>query len=174
MSADSTAGKSNEFTSGLLATVPALRAFAISLTGRSDRADDLVQETILKAWAASASFQPGSNMKAWLFTILRNHAMTQFKRRAREVEDVDGVIAGNVQSRAEQEGHMALNEMRQALASLPEDQREAVLLVGAAGFSYEEVAEMCGTVVGTIKSRVSRGRATLAHLMYGDARARSE
>lgn len=174
MSGDAPARQSEEFTSAMLATVPALRAFAVSLTGRSDRADDLVQETILKAWAASASFQPGTNMKAWLFTILRNHAMTQFKRRSREVEDVDGKIAGNVESRAGQEGHMALNEMRDALARLPEDQREAVLLVGAAGFSYEEVAEMCGTLVGTIKSRVSRGRAMLAQLMYGDAAIRGE
>ena len=164
----------DDFTKGLLASVPALRAFAISLTGRIDRADDLVQETVLKAWAASQSFQPGTNLKAWLFTILRNHALTQFKKQRREVEDIDEALAAKLSSKAEQDGHLALHRMRDALAKLPEDQREAVLLVGAAGFSYEEVAEMCGTVVGTIKSRVSRGRSTLAQLMYGDPNVRGE
>ena len=159
---------SDDFTRGLIDNVPALRAFAISLTGRPDRADDLVQETVLKAWAASKSFEPGTNLKAWLFTILRNHALTQFKRQRREVEDVDEKLAGQLVAKPGQEGHMELDEMRVALASLPEEQREAVLLVGAAGFSYEEVAEMCGTVVGTIKSRVSRGRSTLARILYGE------
>jgi RNA polymerase sigma-70 factor (ECF subfamily) len=165
---------SPEFTKGLIEAVPALRAFAISLTGNVERADDLVQETVLKAWAASNSFQPGTHLKAWLFTILRNHALTQFKKRKREVEDVDGALSATLSSKAEQEGSVTLNEMRVALAKLPEDQREAVLLVGGAGFSYEEVAEMCGTVVGTIKSRVSRGRSLLAELMYGDSKVRIE
>ena len=164
------AAPSPEFARGVVDAVPALRAFAISLTGNVEHADDLVQETVLKAWAASDSFRPGTNLKAWLFTILRNHNSTQFRKRRREVEDVDGAMAANLASKAEQEGHVALMEMQEALAKLPEDQREAVLLVGAAGFSYEDVAEMCGVAVGTIKSRVSRGRVLLAKFMYATPR----
>ena len=164
------AAPSPEFARGVVDAVPALRAFAISLTGNVEHADDLVQETVLKAWAASDSFRPGTNLKAWLFTILRNHNSTQFRKRRREVEDVDGAMAANLASKAEQEGHVALMEMQEALVKLPEDQREAVLLVGAAGFSYEDVAEMCGVAVGTIKSRVSRGRVLLAKFMYATPR----
>ena len=159
---------SAEFTRGLLAAAPTLRAFAISIVGRVDRADDLVQDTMLKAWAAYDSFEPGSNLKAWLFTILRNAATTQFRRARREVEDADDKMALGLASEPEQPGHLALDEMRRALNELPGDQREAVLLVGAAGFSYEEAAESCATAVGTIKSRVSRGRAALAGKLFGD------
>ncbi len=153
---------SEAFTRGLVETAPALRAFAISIVRRIDRADDLVQETMLKAWAAHASFQEGSNLKAWLFTILRNTAATQFRRARREVEDADEKLALALSGDPEQHAHLALDEMKQALSQLPEDQREAVLLVGAAGFSYEEAATICSTAVGTIKSRVSRARASLA------------
>jgi RNA polymerase sigma-70 factor (ECF subfamily) len=162
---------SARFTRDLIGFLPALKAFAISLTGRSDRADDLVQETVMKAWAAAASFQEGTNMKAWLFTILRNIALTQFSRAKREVEDVDDKIAAAVPSPGEQEGKIAMNEMHAALAKLPADQREAVILVGAAGFSYEEAAEMCGVALGTLKSRVSRGRVALAAILYGSEAA---
>jgi RNA polymerase sigma-70 factor (ECF subfamily) len=162
---------SNDFTRGLLEAAPALRAFAITIVGRIDRADDLVQETMLKAWAAHASFQAGSNMKAWLFTILRNTATTQFRRSKREVEDADEKLALGMATAPEQPGHLALDEMRAALAELPDDQREAVLLVGAAGFSYEEAADICSTAVGTIKSRVSRARVALAQKLFGESSA---
>lgn len=149
----------------LLATLPNLRAFAVSLSGRQDRADDLVQDTIMKAWANQASFTPGTNMKAWLFTILRNEFYSQMRKRGREVQDTDGVFSGNLSSHPEQYGRLDLQDFKKALDRLPEDQREAILLVGAAGFAYEEAAEVCGCAVGTIKSRVSRARNRLQELL---------
>jgi RNA polymerase sigma-70 factor, ECF subfamily len=149
----------------LLAAVPNLRAFAISLCGNVDRADDLVQETLLRALANIRSFQPGTNMSAWLFTILRNLFHSEYRKRRREVEDSDGSYAERMKSQPEQTGHVEFAEFRDALAKLPPDQREALILVGASGFSYEEAAEICGCAVGTIKSRVNRARTRLADLM---------
>ena len=156
---------SKDFREHAIAAIPGLRAFALSLTSRTDRADDLVQETLMKAWKHHDSFEPGSNMKAWLYTILRNEFYTQLRKRKREVEDADGFYSNRVAVHAEQEGHLEMADLRNALAKLPDDQREAVVLVGASGFSYEEAAEICNVVVGTIKSRVNRGRATLVELM---------
>src|SRR6202521_2551832 len=149
----------------VLATVPSLRAFAISLCGNLDRADDLVQETLLRALANIESFHPGTNMSAWLFTILRNHFRSEYRKRRREVEDADGSYAKTLKSHAEQEGHIEFEEFRVALAKLPGDQREALILVGASGFSYEEAAQICECAVGTIKSRVNRARTRLAEIM---------
>jgi RNA polymerase sigma-70 factor (ECF subfamily) len=149
----------------VLAAVPSLRAFAISLSGNVDRADDLVQETLLRALANINSFQPGSNMPAWLFTILRNLFRSEYRKRRREVEDTDGSYAQSLKSQPEQSGHIEFQEFRQALAKLPPDQREALILVGASGFSYEEAADICGCAVGTIKSRVNRARARLADML---------
>ncbi|HZS65013.1 MAG TPA: sigma-70 family RNA polymerase sigma factor [Xanthobacteraceae bacterium] len=149
----------------VLAAIPSLRAFAISLCGNVDRADDLVQETLLRALANIDSFQPGTNMSAWLFTILRNHFRSEYRKRRREVEDTDGSYAETLKSHPEQEGRVGFGEFRTALAKLPQDQREALVLVGASGFSYEEAASICGCAVGTIKSRVNRARTRLAELM---------
>ena len=149
----------------VLGAVPSLRAFAISLCGNVDRADDLVQETLLRALANINSFQPGTNMSAWLFTILRNHFRSEYRKRRREVEDTDGHYADSLKSQPEQHGKVELREFRQALAQLPADQREALILVGASGFSYEEAAHICGCAVGTIKSRVNRARTRLAELL---------
>jgi RNA polymerase sigma-70 factor (ECF subfamily) len=149
----------------ILATVPSLRAFAISLCGNVDRADDLVQETLLRALANIGSFEPGSNMPAWLFTILRNLFRSEYRKRRREVEDADGIYAQTLKSQPEQSGHVEFQEFRAALGHLPPDQREALILVGASGFSYEEAAEICGCAVGTIKSRVNRARARLADML---------
>jgi RNA polymerase sigma-70 factor (ECF subfamily) len=152
----------------VLAAVPSLRAFAISLCGNVDRADDLVQETMLRAIANIDSFQPGTNMSAWLFTILRNHFRSEYRKRRREVEDSDGRYADSLKSQPEQYGQVEFTEFRHALAQLPSDQREALVLVGASGFSYEEAANICGCAVGTIKSRVNRARTRLAELMSID------
>lgn len=154
-----------EFRNDLIAFIPPLRAFAISLTGKVDRADDLVQETLLKAWANRAGFEPGTKLKAWLFTILRNEFYTVFRKRKREVEDADGVIAANVGVHPGQHSHMDLSDMRAALVRLPVDQREALLLVSASDMSYEEAAVICGVAVGTIKSRVNRARVKLGELL---------
>jgi RNA polymerase sigma-70 factor, ECF subfamily len=149
----------------VLAAVPSLRAFAISLCGNVDRADDLVQETLLRALANIDSFQPGTNMSAWLFTILRNLFRSEYRKRRREVEDGDGSYAETLKSQPEQSSRVEFEEFRTALAKLPPDQREALVLVGASGFSYEEAAEICGCAVGTIKSRVNRARSRLAELL---------
>jgi RNA polymerase sigma-70 factor, ECF subfamily len=149
----------------LLGLIPNLRAFAVSLCGDVERADDLVQETLLRALANIDSFQPGSNMPAWLFTILRNLFRSEYRKRRREVEDADGSYAQSLKSQPEQSGHIEFQEFRQALGKLPPDQREALILVGASGFSYEEAADICGCAVGTIKSRVNRARARLADML---------
>ena len=149
----------------ILAAVPSLRAFAISLSGNVDRADDLVQETMLRALANIHSFQPGTNMPAWLFTILRNLFRSEYRKRRREVEDADGSFAETLKSHPDQMGRVEFQEFRTALAQLPAEQREALILVGASGFSYEEAADICECAVGTIKSRVNRARSRLAKLM---------
>lgn len=153
----------------ILAAVPDLRAFAMSLSGNADRADDLVQGTLLRAIANINSFQPGTNMHAWLFTILRNLFRSEFRKRRREVEDADGSYVDSLTSAPQQHGSLEFRELRAALAKLPLVQREALLLVGASGFSYDEAAAICETAVGTIKSRVNRARTMLAELLMLDS-----
>ena len=149
----------------MLAALPNLRAFAISLIRSRDRADDLVQDTIMKAWAKQESYQPGTNMRAWLVTILRNEFYSQIRKSGREVQDTDGAYTSRLSVPPEQHGSVDLADFKTALAKLPEDQREASLLIGASGFAYEEAAEICGCPVGTIKSRVSRARLRLQELL---------
>ena len=158
--------RSNEFRDELIAAIPGLRAFGISLTSRSDRADDLVQETLMKAWKHHESFEAGTNLKAWLYTILRNEFYSQLRKRSREVEDADGAYSSRVAIPAEQHGHLDMADLKNALERLPPDQREAIILVGASGFSYEEAAEICHVAIGTIKSRVNRARNKLGELMF--------
>lgn len=154
-----------EFKTELLSVIPNLRAFAYSLTRASDRADDLVQETLMKAWNKHHTFQPGTNLKAWLFTIMRNEFYSQMRKRGREVQDSEGVMAGQLAIHPEQDGHMDMTDFKTALKSLPEDQREALVLIGAEGLSYEEAAEVIGVAIGTVKSRVSRARTRLAEIL---------
>lgn len=149
----------------MLAAVPGLRAFAISLSGDADRADDLVQGTLQRALANISSFEPGTNMLAWLFTILRNQFLSGYRKRRREVEDADGSYIESLTSAPGQNGSLEFKELFAALAKLPPAQREVLLLVGASGFSYEEAGAICGTPVGTIKSRVNRARTLLAELL---------
>jgi RNA polymerase sigma-70 factor, ECF subfamily len=149
----------------LLGLIPNLRAFAVSLCGDIERADDLVQETLLKAWNHLESFQEGTNLRAWLFTILRNTYFSECRRRRREVEDHDGSKAADLAVHPGQQGHVDMQDFRRALNVLPPDQREALVLVGAAGFSYEEAAGISGCAVGTIKSRVNRARAKLTEML---------
>ena len=160
---------SAEFHQELAALVPNLRAFAKSLSGSADSADDLVQETLIKAWKNRTTFAEGSNLKAWLFTILRNTFLSDRRKRKFEVEDPDGVLAGKLSTHGAQSGHMDFLDFADAFAKLPDDQREALVLIGAEGFSYEEAALMCGCAVGTIKSRVNRARNRLLELMAIDS-----
>jgi RNA polymerase sigma-70 factor (ECF subfamily) len=157
-----------EMHEAILAAIPSLRAFAVSLSGNVDRADDLVQETLMRAIANIDRFQPGTNLPAWLFTILRNHFRSEFRKRRREVEDADGKYTESLKAEPGQIGSIEFAEFRRALAQLPQDQREALVLVGASGFSYEEAANICGCAVGTIKSRVGRARATLTRMIEED------
>ena len=145
--------------------LPALRAFALNLTRNPSLADDMVQDAVEKAWKNFDKYKAGTNLRAWLFTILRNTYYTNRRRAQREVGDPEGEIVGRLSVKPDHDGHIQLDEFREALAKLNIEQREALLLVGASGFSYEEAAEMCGCAVGTIKSRISRARENLAILM---------
>ena len=157
----------DEFKEHLAQVIPHLRAFGRSLSGSRDLADDLVQETLLKAWAARKRFQAGTNMRAWTFIILRNLFLSQM-RRARFKGEWDDVTAAKILAApASQDRHVELGDMQRALLHLPQPQREALILVGAGGFAYEEAAEICGCAVGTIKSRVARGRVALEALLTG-------
>ena len=154
-----------DFKDELAAVIPHLRAFGRSLSGSRDLADDLVQETLLKAWAARKRFQAGTNMRAWTFIILRNLFLSQM-RRARFKGEWDDITASKILAApASQDRHIELGDMQRALLHLPQPQREALILVGAGGFAYEEAAEICGCAVGTIKSRVARGRVALESLL---------
>lgn len=159
----------NGFKREMLNVVPHLRAFARGLCGRADFADDLVQETLLKAWAAQARFEPGTSMRAWTFVILRNVYLSELRRNRFRGEYDETQAERILTAPAGQEGPLHLSDLHRALLTLPPERREALLLVGAGGFSYEEAAEICGCAVGTIKSRVGRARATLAAMIEGGA-----
>lgn len=145
--------------------LPAMRAFALSLTRNGSAADDLVQDTIVKAWKNIDKFAAGTNMRAWLFTILRNTFYSDRRKGKREVADVDGKMAATLSQKPDHDGRMAMADFEVAFAELTSEQREALMLVGAMGFSYEEAAETCGVAIGTIKSRVNRGRLRLVELL---------
>jgi RNA polymerase sigma-70 factor (ECF subfamily) len=160
---------SEQLKSELIEAIPNLRAFAVSLSGNVDRADDLVQETLMKAWNKLGTFEEGTNLKAWLFTILRNTYFSDFRKVKREVADTDGEIAARVAVLPRQQAHMDVQDLISALEKLPDDQREALILIGAEGFSYEQAATISACAVGTIKSRVNRARKRLAELIGLDA-----
>jgi RNA polymerase sigma-70 factor (ECF subfamily) len=149
----------------MLDLLPNLRAFAFSLTNDPVRVDDLVQDTFLRAWANISHFERGSNLGAWLFTILRHAFYTEHRKRRHEVEDPNGVHVVGLKVLPDQDAALTMVELRAALAQLPHKSREALLLVGVEGLTYEEVARGQGVAVGTIKSRVHRARNQLAALL---------
>jgi RNA polymerase sigma-70 factor (ECF subfamily) len=151
-----------EWRDDILDQVPSLRAFAWSLSRNPADADDLVQETLTKAWLNRDKFARGSNLRAWLFTILRNTWYTAATKRRREVADVDGRHAETLVAPPSQEWSVELTALKDALDDLPAEHREALVLVGGAGLSYEEAADIAGCALGTIKSRVNRARNRLA------------
>ncbi len=157
--------RSDDPREAIIEHLPSLRAFALSLARNSSIADDLVQETLLKAWSKFDLFTPGTNLRAWLFTILRNSFHSMRRKRAREVADVDDVLAGQLASKPDHDGRLALADLAAAFTQLPVEQREALMLVGAMGFSVEEAAETCQCAPGTIKSRANRGRRALAAIL---------
>jgi RNA polymerase sigma-70 factor, ECF subfamily len=145
--------------------LPALRAFAISLTRNVTTADDLVQDTIVKAWTNMDKFEPGTNLRAWLFRILRNTFFSTARKHKREVPDPDGIHASRMFVKPDHDGKLAFSEFLVAFDKLSPEHREVLVLVGANGYSYEEAADMIGCAIGTIKSRSSRARARLADLL---------
>jgi RNA polymerase sigma-70 factor (ECF subfamily) len=149
----------------MLEFAPQLRAYAMSISRSADRSDDLVQETMLRAISKIDTFQPGTKLGAWLTTILRNCYLSDLRRRRHEVEDVDGCYSEALRVAPEQEGLLEYKEFCAALREIPFDQREALMLVGAAGLSYEDTAMLCRTTTGTIKSRINRARSRLAALL---------
>ncbi len=158
------------FRTGLLASVPALRRFALSLAREPAAADDLVQDALLRAWRGRRGFEPGTNLEAWLFTILRNVFYSRHRRQTREVSDSDGDYAGRLAAAPEQGGHLDLQDVRAALDRLAPVMREALVLVGIENLSYEEAAAVMECQIGTAKSRVWRARAQLARMLgYGGA-----
>ncbi|MEM1149170.1 MAG: RNA polymerase sigma factor [Pseudomonadota bacterium] len=149
----------------LIEHLPHLRAFAMSLTRNSATADDMVQDTFEKAWTKFDKFAPGTNMRAWLFTILRNTYYSAYRRAQREVSDPEGEIVKRMSVKPDHDGHLQMAEFRKAFSALSDEQREVLILVGANGFSIEDTAQMCGCAEGTVKSRLHRARHKLAELM---------
>jgi RNA polymerase sigma-70 factor (ECF subfamily) len=149
------------FKKELVQLIPHLRAFARTLCGDATQADDLAQDAMMKAWDARASFQMGTNMKAWTFMILRNQFYSEKRRSWRQTQLDQEAAERTLVAVDDPEAPVALDELRQGLAMLPPEQREALILVGAGGFAYEEAAEICACAVGTVKSRVSRARRAL-------------
>jgi RNA polymerase sigma-70 factor (ECF subfamily) len=163
--------RDEQFKSELVGLIPHMRAFARSLCNNPAEAEDLAQEALLKAWNARQSYAIGTNMKAWTFMILRNQFYSE-KRRAWRSTPLDPETAERtLVTVGDPSAGLELDEVRRALALLPDDQREALILIGAGGFSYEEVGEICGCAIGTIKSRVSRARDRLALILAEGSQA---
>ena len=164
---DARHGKDDEdaFRRELTGLIPHLRAFARTLAGEPASADDLAQDAMMKAWDARASFQMGTNMKAWTFMILRNQFYSEKRRAWRQTQLDQEAAERTLVAVDDPEAPVALDELRLGLAKLPSEQREALVLVGAGGFAYEEAAEICGCAVGTVKSRVSRARRALQAIL---------
>ncbi|MET0586956.1 MAG: sigma-70 family RNA polymerase sigma factor [Novosphingobium sp.] len=153
------------FQQELVTLLPQLRAFARSLCGNREQADDLVQEAAVRAWSARSSFTPGTSMRAWTFTILRNTYFSDLRRQKRQ----DSLASEDVRDWVppEQEGHIHIADVERALARLNADRRAALLLVTTGDFSYAEAAEICGCPIGTLRSRVSRARRDLEMMLDG-------
>jgi RNA polymerase sigma-70 factor (ECF subfamily) len=149
----------------ILACLPHLRAFARSLTGNRDRADDLVQDAVLRALSAASQFTPGTNFKAWIFTILRNLYFNEFRRNRALMRPLEAADLETHATAPAQQAGLEFDDFRRAFNTLPAEQREALVLVGADGFRYEEAAAICGCPIGTIKSRVARARGEIEKLL---------
>lgn len=154
-----------EFKALLAGVIPHLRAYGRSLSGNPDLADDLTQDTMVKAWASRARFERGTSIKAWTFVILRNTFLSQMRRNKFHGEYDETTVERTLSTPASQEDLGEMADLQRALMELPQDQREALILVGAGGMSYEEAAQICDCALGTMKSRVSRARSALEEIM---------
>jgi RNA polymerase sigma-70 factor, ECF subfamily len=167
-------GDAEAFREQLLAVIPALRGFSRGLCGNRELADDMAQDAMMRAWAAQASFTPGTNFRAWIFMILRNQFYTTIRRNSRMVSWDPEVAERVLVAQAAQHDGLNLQDVQIAMQKLPAEQREVLILIGANGLSYEEAAEVMGCAIGTIKSRLARGRAALATLINGTAEYNAE
>lgn len=156
-----------DFKKGIVDAIPYVRAFSRTLCGARAAADDLAQETLAKAWQARASFQPGTNLKAWLFMIARNQFYSEKRRSWRSAAWSDELAEVRLVAPAGQTDHVDLADLKRAMTKITPEQREALILVGAGGLSYEEAAKVCGCAIGTVKSRVARARQALERLLSG-------
>lgn len=156
-----------EFHKELTAAIPHLRAFARTLCGNRDRADDLAQETLMKAWAARERYVAGTSFRAWTFTILRHHYFGELRRERFVGEYDEGMAETVLNTQGEQESQLEATDVLRALATLPDAQREVLILMAVGSVSYEEIAEICGVAVGTVKSRIARARAALSAVLEG-------
>lgn len=163
----------SQFRKELTDAIPHMRAFARSLTGDASSADDLAQDAMMKAWSARNKFKAGTNFRAWVLTIVRNQFYSDKRRSWRQAEWDQELAERTLPAVDNQEQIVALDELRRALAELPDDQREALILVGAGGYSYEEASEICGCAIGTVKSRVSRARLALEGIMKAGPAAKA-
>lgn len=153
------------FRAEMLKVMPRLQAFARVLTRNREAAEDLLQDTIVRALRAHRSFEPGSNMLAWLCTILRNQHISGLRRRRHEAMPIEDLPDSAASVGPTQYDAIAIGEIRRALLKLSPEHREVLLMVAAAGLSYGEAAEICGCAVGTVKSRVNRARNELRRLL---------
>ena len=156
-----------EFKDGLIREIPNLRAFAASLSGSMQLADDLVQDTLLKAWGNSDKFEPGTSLRAWLFTILRNTYYSLYRKRGREVQDSEGTYAERMATQGNQESHLDLADFRKALAKLPEEQREVIALRVWGQLTFEEIGAVVDAPPNTAASRYRYGLAKLKEVWHG-------
>lgn len=163
----------SDFRLELTEAIPHMRAFARSLTGDAASADDLAQDALMKAWSARAKFKAGTNFRAWVLTIVRNQFYSDKRRSWRQADWDQELAERTLPSVDNQEQVVALDELRRGLAELPDDQREALILVGAGGYSYDEAAAICGCATGTVKSRVSRARLALEGIMKAGPAAKA-
>jgi len=168
------AAEDHDFKTELTQLIPHMRAFARTLCGNATEADDLAQDALLKAWDKRDSYTPGTNLKAWVFMITRNQFYSD-KRRSWRVNQLDPEVAERtLMAVSDPMASLELDELRRALTWLSDEQREALILIGAGGMSYEEVAEICGAAVGTIKSRVSRARDRVALILAEGSHGRDD
>jgi RNA polymerase sigma-70 factor (ECF subfamily) len=160
------ASQTKQFETDLLDATPFLRAFARTLCHDAEQAEDLAQEALLKAWQCRNQFQPGTNLRAWLATILRNRFYSLGRRRKWQADYDQEIIERTLVAPDDPEATVELEDVRRALAMLPDFQREALILVGAGGMSYEEVAQIANCPLGTVKSRVRRARDELQSILF--------
>jgi len=162
-----TAAQERDFKAELIALIPYMRAFARTLCRDATFADDLAQDALARAWSCRSSYEPGTNLKAWTFMILRNGFYSHTRRSWRSSQLDQGVAEATLVAVSDPTATLELNDLRRAMTMLPKEQCEALTLIGAAGLSYEEAAEICGVAIGTMKSRVSRARTRLAEILEG-------